>query len=98
MMGANDAMKDAVFLMTEANARGTGSVCCTMDGACRMTVGDCYVTRILRGMTDTVSRTTDGVAPMEDQMGPMLSPNRHLTDAMRATARPVRTTTRPRLL
>jgi hypothetical protein len=40
MMGANDAMKDTVFLMTEANARGTGSVCCTIDGACRMTVGD----------------------------------------------------------
>jgi hypothetical protein len=55
MMDANEAMADAMFLLTEANARGTGSVRCTMDSACHMTVGDRYVTSIVRGMTDTVS-------------------------------------------
>jgi hypothetical protein len=47
MVGANEAMMDAVLLMTEANALGTGSVRCTMDSACRMTVSEYYVTSIL---------------------------------------------------
>jgi hypothetical protein len=97
MMDANDAMLDPVSLSTEANARGTGSVRCTMDSACHMTAGERYVTSIVRGMTDTVPRTTDSVALMNDPMRPMWCPNRDLTDAMRATTRPVRTTTRPPL-
>ena len=95
MMGANDAMSGPVFLSTEANARATGSVRCTMDSACHMTAGEGYVTSTVRGMTDTVPRTTDSVALMNDPMRPMLSPGRNLTDAMRATTRPVRATTRP---
>ena len=38
MTGANDGMKDAVFLMMETNAFGTDSVRCTMDSTFRMTV------------------------------------------------------------
>jgi hypothetical protein len=61
MMSANDTMADAVFLSTEANARETDSVRCTMDSACRMMVGDRCVMSLMRGMTDSVSRTTDSV-------------------------------------
>jgi hypothetical protein len=95
MMGANDAMADAVFLSTETNARETGSVRCTMDSACRMMVSVRCVMSIMRGMTDSVSRTTDGVGLTKDPMRPMLGPNRDLTVSMRATTRPVRTTTSP---
>ena len=46
MMRANEAMRDAVFLMTDANAFRTGSVRRIMDSACRMTAGDRYVTAL----------------------------------------------------
>ena len=70
MMGANDTMKDAMLLMTKTNAFGMGSVRRTMDNVCRKTVGDYYVTSIVRSTTDTVSCTLDSVALKPDPMRP----------------------------
>jgi hypothetical protein len=97
MMGANGATKDAVLLMKEANALQTGSVRCAMDSARCVTGTDRYTTSIVRDKTDTVPRMTHGVALMKDARRRMMSPNRHLTDAMRSATGSVRAVMRPRL-